>query len=274
MDMPRHAIVTTRTAIALCAMLLPVGEPAAQTATEAAIATARTSLGAGYLGQANLPDSVVLLPPPAAPGSRALRRDERAEKRALALRGSARWALATSDSNLGGGAQAFICAAGFAIGPAATPRLEALLRRAAPDLGLAGYGAKRKYMRARPFIGNGQPTCTPDMEAVLRKDGSYPSGHSAIGYGWGMILGDLIPQRTGQLIARGAAFGDSRRICNVHYLSDVEAGQRIARMVVAKLRANPAFQTDFAAAQVEVRMAPRMIKPDCTAEAAALRMTR
>jgi acid phosphatase (class A) len=271
--MPTHATLMMRTAIALGVMLLFAGEIAAQTATEAAIATARTSLGVGYLGQANLPDSVALLPLPAAPGSRALRRDERAAKRALALRGTARWALATSDSNLGGGASAFICAAGFAIGPAETPKLEALLRRAAPDLGLAGYGAKRKYMRARPFMGNGQQTCTPDMETVLRKDGSYPSGHSAIGYGWGMILGDLIPQHRGRLIARGAAFGDSRRICNVHYLSDVEAGQRIARTVVAKLRADPAYQADFAAAQAEVRAAPR-IKPDCTAEAAALRMTR
>lgn len=233
----------------------------------------RTSLGAGYLGQANLPDSTTLLPPPPSLGSRALRRDERAAQRALGLRSSARWTLATSDSNLAGGASAFMCAASFVIGSAETPKLEALLRRAAPDLGLAGYGAKRKYRRARPFMDNGQPTCTPEMETVLRGDGSYPSGHSAIGYGWGLILGDLVPQRRGRLIARGAAFGDSRRICNVHYLSDIEAGQTVAKAVLAKLRTNPAYQADFAAAQAEVRAVPRN-RPDCTAEAAALRMTR
>jgi acid phosphatase (class A) len=273
MDMPHDAIFTTRSALALGAMLLSGGELAAQTAAETAIAKARTSLGAGYLGQANLPDSVVLLPAPPAPMSHALRRDERAEKRALALRNTARWMLATSDANLAGGAKAFMCAAGIAIGATETPKLEALLRRAAPDLGLAGYGAKRKYMRARPFMTNGQPTCTPEMETVLRSDGSYPSGHSAIGYGWGVILGDLLPQRRGRLVARGAAFGDSRRICNVHFLSDVEAGQTIARAVVAKLRADPVYQADFAAAQAEVRAAPR-IKSDCAAEAVTLRMSR
>lgn len=244
-----------------------------QTAPPPVTPPMRTSLGTGYLGQANLPDSIALLPPPPAPGSRTLRRDERAAQRALAQRGTARWTLATADANLAGGAGAFMCTAGFAIGKTETPKLEALLRRAAPDLGLAGYGAKRKYMRARPFMNNGQPTCTPEMETVLRGDGSYPSGHSAIGYGWGMILGDLVPQRRERLIARGATFGDSRRICNVHYLSDIEAGQTVAKVVVAKLRADPAYQADFAAAQAEVRALSRA-RSDCTAEAAALRMTR
>ena len=258
------------TALWLGVLLSLAGQASAQTA---AAPPMRTSLGAGYLGAANLPDSLTLLPPPPIPGSRALRRDEQGARRALALRGTARWTLATSDANLGGGAKAFMCAVGFAIGSAETPKLEALLRRAAPDLGLAGYGAKRKYRRARPFMNNGQPTCTPEMETVLRGDGSYPSGHSAIGYGWGLILGDLVPQRRGRLIARGATFGDSRRICNVHYLSDIEAGQTVAKAVVAKLRADPAYQADFVAAQAEVRALPRA-RPDCVAEAAALRMTR
>ena len=265
-------MMKAKISFALGAALLLGGQAAPPTPPNPA-PPMRTSLGAGYLGQAKLPDSVALLPPPPAPGSRALRRDERAEKRALALRGTARWTLATADANLAGGAKAFMCAAGFSIGQAETPRLEALLRRAAPDLGLGGYGAKRKYMRARPFMNNGQPTCTPEMETILRGDGSYPSGHSAIGYGWGMILADLVPERRGRLIARGAVFGDSRRICNVHYLNDIEAGQTIAKAVVAKLRVDPAYQADFAAAQAEIRALPKA-RPDCAAETAAIRMTR
>ncbi|UVO54288.1 phosphatase PAP2 family protein [Sphingomonas sp. SUN039] len=265
--------MNTKLGIALGAAVLLSGQSAPPPAPMSAPLPARTSLGAGYLGQAKLPDSVALLPPPSAPGSRALRRDERAQKRALALRGTARWTLATADANLAGGGKAFMCAAGIAIGATETPKIEALLRRAAPDLGLAGYGAKRKYMRARPFMNNGQPTCTPEMETVLRGDGSYPSGHSALGYGWGMILADLVPERRGQLIARGVVFGDSRRICNVHYLSDIEAGRTVAKAVVAKLRADPGYQADFAAAQAEIRALPKA-RPDCAAEAAAIRMTR
>jgi acid phosphatase (class A) len=266
-------MMNAKLGLAFGASVLLGGQSAPPTTPAMAPVLPRTSLGTGYLGLAKLPDSVALLPPPPAPGSRALRRDEAGERRALALRGTARWTLATSDANLAGGAKAFMCAAGIAIGATETPKLEALLRRAAPDLGLAGYAAKRKYMRARPFMTNGQPTCTPEMETVLRGDGSYPSGHSAIGYGWGMILGDLLPQRRGRLVARGVAFGDSRRICNVHYLSDVEAGRTVAKAVVAKLRTDPAYQADFVAAQAEVRAAPRS-KPDCAAETAALRMTR
>lgn len=270
--MRANGLFTWRTALSLGVLLGAGGQATSQTPSAAA-PPMRTSLGTGYLGAAKLPDSITLLPLPPAAGSRALRRDAQAEQRALAQRGTPRWTLAIADANLAGGASAFICAAGFAIGKTETPKLEALLRRAAPDLGLSGYGAKRKYMRARPFMTNGQPTCTPEMETVLRGDGSYPSGHSAIGYGWGMILGDLVPQHRGRLIARGAAFGDSRRICNVHYLSDIEAGQTVAKVVVAKLRADPAYQADFAAAQAEVR-ALLKTKPDCTTEAAALRMTR
>ena len=38
-----------------------------------------------------------------------------------------------------------------------------------------------RYQRARPFVENGAPTCTPEDEADLRGNGSYPSGHTAIG---------------------------------------------------------------------------------------------
>jgi acid phosphatase (class A) len=156
-------MMNAKLGLALAAAVLLSGQSAPPTAPAMAPLPARTSLGTGYLGAANLPDSIALLPPPPAPTSRALRRDERAEKRALSLRGTARWTLATADANLASGAKVFMCAAGISISPAETPKLEALLRRAAPDLGLAGYAAKRKYMRARPFMTNGQPTCTPEM---------------------------------------------------------------------------------------------------------------
>ena len=120
-------------------------------------------------------------------------------------------------------------------------------------------------------MGNGQPICTPDQDGVLRGNGSYPSGHASIGYGWGLILGDLLPGRRRELTRRGYAFGDSRRICNVHFISDIEAGQTIAVAVLAKLQANPAYQADLAAARAELRSIIR-VKPECSAERAALRL--
>ncbi len=226
----------------------------------------------GYLSRGELPDSNVLLPPPPAPKSAALKRDEEASKAGLALQGTPRFAQAAIDADLfsPGSTGVFSCAAGFTIGGAATPKLNALLRKLGPDLALAVYPSKRRYMRPRPFMVNHKPTCTPKDEAMLRTDGSYPSGHSAIGYGWGLVLAEIVPQRAAQLVARGRAFGDSRRVCNVHWLSDVEEGRVVATAVVAQLHSVPAFRTDVEAARAEVVGLGQAAAPDCTRENAAL----
>ena len=230
-------------------------------------------LGASYLGPGKLPDSVALLAPPPAEGSKQWKRDKQGEAKALKLHGTARWDLATADADLftPKATGAMSCAAGFVISNETTPKLDALLRKAAPDLGLSAYGAKQKYMRARPFMGNGKPMCTPEMDATLRKDGSYPSGHAAIGYGWGLILADIIPSRKKQLLARGRAFADSRRVCNVHFLSDIEGGEKLAVAVVALLAKDAAYQADVEAAKAEVKAITKA-QPDCAAEKAALRL--
>jgi acid phosphatase (class A) len=252
------------------AMLAGMG---AQAGADQAAPVAVSRLAAGYLDPARLPDSVALVAAPPAEGSRALRRDRDGERRALALHGTPRWDLARSDADLftPRATATFSCAAGFAIGPESTPRLNALLRRTAADFGMVSAGAKAKYQRARPFVGNGQPVCTPEQEGVLRGNGSYPSGHSTIGYGWALVLADLLPQRRRTLLDRGRAFGDSRRVCNVHFRSDVEAGQALAAPVFARLRQDAAFRADLDAAKAELRSLAR-IKPDCADERAALRL--
>jgi acid phosphatase (class A) len=182
--------------------------------------------------------------------------------------------LATADADLftPRATNAFSCAAGIAIGPVTTPRTNSLLRKTAADFGLATRAIKRKYRRQRPFMVNNAPQCTPAFDAVLRADGSYPSGHSTIGYGWGSLLAQLIPARATELVARGRAFGDSRRVCNVHWLSDVEEGRIPAAVILARLDANPTFQRDLVAARRELS---RITAPpeNCAAEAAALAMT-
>jgi len=211
-------------------------------------------ISGGYLPRGSAPDSLLINPPPPADGSAALARDEEAAKAALALQGTPRFAQAAKDADLfaPNTTGLFSCAAGIPIGPDTTPRLVALLRKAGPDLAMAVYPSKRRWMRPRPFMVNGQPTCTPQDEAVLRRDGSYPSGHSAIGYGWGLLLAEAVPDRAAQLVARGIDFGDSRRVCNVHWLSDVEQGRAVAAAVVARLHAEAAFRSDMAAASDEV----------------------
>ena len=231
-------------------------------------------MGHGYLKAAATPDSIVMSPAPPAPGSAAEARDIEAAKATFALRGGPRWALAIVDADLFSpkAAGVFSCAAGVDISAQTTPKTDKLLRRTMADLGISTSVIKRAHQRPRPFMVNGEPSCTPSWEPMLRKDGSYPSGHSAIGYGWGLILAELLPERAPELVARGRAFGVSRNVCNVHWLSDVEEGRIAASATVARLHADSAFRKDVKAARAElkkVKAAPR----DCDSEANALAIT-
>lgn len=208
----------------------------------------------GYLGTNNLPDSLLLNPPPPASGSAAEARDIAASQEAIQLRGTARWDLATRDADVmsPNATNAFSGVVGFDISQEKTPALIKLLSRSTRDFAMVTRPTKQKYNRQRPFMVNGQPTCSPEMDSVLRQDGSYPSGHSAIGFGQSLVLAELLPQKTAEIVARGREFGDSRRICNVHWLSDIEEGRIGATAVFAKLQSNPDFIHDLNAAKSEV----------------------
>jgi acid phosphatase (class A) len=258
--------------LALAAGCAPAGD-ATRSAASTPSPTRAAAIGRPYLAPADLPDGMALLPAMPQAGSADLARDREGAARAVAIRGRARWSLATADAELFAptATAALACAAGRQIDAEATPLTFRLLSRAAGDFAASTSTTKDHYRRARPFMENGEPTCTPGAEAVLRKNGSYPSGHSAVGYGWGLVLAELIPSRTTALVARGRAFGDSRRVCNVHWLSDVEEGRVTATATFARLQSHPDFQADVAAARDELAAAPAVPpKRDCPAEAAAL----
>ena len=238
-------------------------------------AGSQTSTPTSYLPRTQLPNSLTLLPPPPAKGSGAEKRDKEAAAAAVKLHGGPRWDLATEDANLAfpRAAGTYSCALGVPVTEADTPTLYRLLRRSYADLGPAPYPTKNKYMRPRPFTVNKKPLCTPEIEAALRKDGSYPSGHATIGWGWALILAEAAPDRADAVLARGRAYTESRRICNVHWLSDVEEGRTMASAVVAKLHDSADFRADVATAKAEIAAArAKGLAPsrDCDLEASRL----
>lgn len=229
----------------------------------------------GYLQGAAIPDSQALSPPPPAPGSAWAVLDEAIARQATALRGSARFAQASADADLRfpAGAGQFSCALGIAVDSGHTPALYRLLQRSLIDASAATRAAKNHYRRPRPFMVNGEPTCTPDDEPHLRGSGSYPSGHTAIGWAWALILSEIAPERATALLERGRNYGHSRLVCNVHWYSDVQQGQALGAATVARLHDNAGFVTDLAAARQEIATARAQALPiprDCAAEAAAL----
>jgi acid phosphatase (class A) len=235
----------------------------------------RADFLAGYLSTETTPSSLALLPPPPAAGSAAFLLDEEISRRSFALRDTPRWLLAISDADLAfpHAAGTFSCALNVTITEEDTPRLYMLLRRSMIDLGRSTATAKNQYNRTRPFVLNKEPMCTPDDKALLEKNGSYPSGHTAIGWGWTLILSEISPEQTDAILARGLSFGESRNVCNLHWHSDVVQGRIMAAGTVARLHADPVFRADVEAARAELAtVRKKSLKParDCSAEAAAL----
>lgn len=196
-------------------------------------------------------DATVFIPPPPEANG-ALELAERAivrgpwtaERRAQALEDNAIDPFAAFDSVLGPN----FTAANF-------PLTAALLDRAGRAAGFAGDPVKFVYRRPRPFVSDSAITpCIPD-EPRLRASFSYPSGHAALGWGWALVLAELVPSRADQIIDRGRDFTWSRVVCGVHYPSDVDAGRIVAGGAIARLHADEDFRRDMEAARHELARA-------------------
>lgn len=241
---------------------------------DAAFAAVVGDLPDGYVEPEALPNSLVLVPTAPQYGSARKAADEATAAAAIEIQSTVRFDLARRDANLHfpEATDAFACALGARINVEDTPRLQKLMVRSLVDAGLSTYKAKTEYKRKRPFMENGAPICTPEDEEKLRTDGSYPSGHTAVGWAWALILSELAPDRTDALLARGIQFGESRIICNVHWRNDVTTGRLMGASAVALMHANPEFIADMKAAKAELAAAPPLSGVDCAAEAEALKI--
>ena len=209
----------------------------------------------GYLSEQELPNSLKLLPPPPSEGTSAYALDQEISSAWLASKDEARKEQAAKDAELHfpEAMEAFNIVLDVKISEEATPNLYMIMRRTLADAGLSTYAAKNYYMRGRPFMVNNGPICTPEQAEGLKKDGAYPSGHTAIGWAWALILAEVFPDKADEILGRGREFGISRIVCNVHWQSDVEAGRMIGAAALAKLHSNNDFMIDLEAAKEEVK---------------------
>ncbi len=209
----------------------------------------------GYLEQGALPNSLELLAPPPVEGSAGWELDQEKADFYVNHTSEERREQAVRDTDLSfpNALLAFNDVLPFPITEESAPHTYMILRRSLADAGLSTYAAKNYYQRARPFAVNQTPVFSPEDVEKLRNDGSYPSGHTAIGWNWALILVELFPEHTDAILERGKAFGVSRNICNVHWHSDVEAGRTMGSATFARLHADSQFQIDMAAAKREIQ---------------------
>jgi acid phosphatase (class A) len=210
----------------------------------------------GYLQPGAVPDMVRVLPVPPAPGSKAQAEDDHAFRVTRHLEGTPRWTMAQQD-NRGSPDDAlhdFACALGVTLDKESAPTLYALLERILSDARAFIDPAKDHYARPRPFLRMKGSICIPRSD-FLAKSGSYPSGHSTASWAWGLILSELAPDRSTEILSRARVYSESRVVCGVHYPSDIEAGRLNGSALVAALQSSPEFRSDMEKARAEIAAA-------------------
>ena len=200
----------------------------------------------GYLGKDGVPNSILILPPPPAPGSTEDRLDNETYAVTRKLAGTPRGDLATRDATQY--VQAFDCALGLKLenGPTEVGKLFARVGR---DASAITNLAKDHFKHDRPFIKPNGAICTESDRAGLMKSFSYPSGHTTYSWAMGLILAEIAPDKASEILARARAFGESRVVCGVHTVSDVEEGRTNGSALVAVLHSSPEFRADLEAAK-------------------------
>ena len=140
---------------------------------------------------------------------------------------------------------------GLQISKDGTPCIYALLRDALATCDSVCTLPKMYYMRKRPFAYFNEATLVPEQEASHIGNGSYPSGHTILGWSAALLLMEINPEAQDTLLARGYMYGESRIIAGYHWASDVEAGRLAASAAYAKLHTDKRFLRQMQRAKKE-----------------------
>lgn len=117
----------------------------------------------------------------------------------------------------------------------------AILDHVRGDTDWAVYGIKERFGRPRPFL------VDKELEPCLGRAGgkAYPSGHATISRVFALLLGDLVPARRADFLARSDEAALDRVIGGVHHPTDIEAGKRLADRVYKALKKSRRFKKDL-----------------------------
>jgi len=220
----------------------------------AGISFAQTEKDTVYVFLENMPDAGIYLPPPPDMTSTTYADDFAQWQWGKTVRPTDRGQQANDDSQWGidGMIRIHQGTLGFEISKKKTPAIYKLLYNVLWTENLSTHNAKRKYMRTRPFAQYNEHTWGRfDNERELRFNGSYPSGHTALGWATALVLSEMVPELQDTLLRTGFQYGESRVIVGAHYQSDVDAGFLCGTTAVAVMHASEFFLKDLEAARKE-----------------------
>jgi acid phosphatase (class A) len=122
------------------------------------------------------------------------------------------------------------------------PKTKLLFEEVKYNAGFESQLFKRYFMKKRPYQEDAEiHACVPPVPDNLNH--SYPSGHTTLGYAMGIILANLIPEKSKVIMERARLYGENRIYCGAHFPSDVVGGQVLGTLVATELLKNKSFQT-------------------------------
>lgn len=132
----------------------------------------------------------------------------------------------------------------------------------ASTAGVAVGELKDYYKRLRPFEGH------PDQIRLLVRNESgysYPSGHTTRSRLFAFVLAQLDPSRKAAYFQCAEQVGVDRIFAGEHYLTDLEGGRTLGKIIFQHLIKDPQFQADLKALkEAEWMRPPIMAAPSAT----------
>ena len=134
-----------------------------------------------------------------------------------------------------------------------TPEIYSILQDVCASCDSIYSDAKAYFNRTRPYAYYNEGTIVPEKEEKHRYEGSYPSGHTVLGWTSALLLADIntSPKAMEGLLARGYEFGQSRVIAGYHWQSDVDAGRMAGSVLYQMIRNHERFIGQLARARAE-----------------------
>ncbi len=134
-----------------------------------------------------------------------------------------------------------------------TPEIYTVLRDGTATCAAICTKPKKEYMRPRPFMVFNEPSLVPEHDEELRHNGSYPSGHTILGWSAALLLMEINPCAADAILARGYRYGENRVVVGAHWQSDTDAGRLAASVAYAKLHTSEAFLQQMKKAREEFK---------------------
>lgn len=140
---------------------------------------------------------------------------------------------------------------GIPLSEGIAPEILLLCERATTDASNANKKVKNKYQRIRPFATFKDPSLTPWSDPEEETTFSYPSGHTARGFMYAMVLSVLDPTLTDKLMKRAEEYATHRIVCGHHWKSDIDAALLLIAGIFPMVVASDEFHAQLKKAREE-----------------------